>query len=136
MREYKYTVIIEPDLDNGGSVATVPVLGIATQGEPLPETRRMVREAISGYIEGRRRADPREGTRGCGRCNVIVEVPCSWDLERWLRPGAGTRRSAGRAHLIVEIGKRIVAENDGGVQQKGVRKNRIGKFKTTSGCKE
>jgi predicted RNase H-like HicB family nuclease len=54
MREYKYTVIIEPDLDNGGSVATVPVLGIATQGEPLPETRRMVREAISGYIEGRR----------------------------------------------------------------------------------
>jgi predicted RNase H-like HicB family nuclease len=54
MREYKYTVIFEPDLESGGWVATVPVLGLATQGESLPETRRMVREAISGYIEGLR----------------------------------------------------------------------------------
>ena len=52
MRQYKYTVIFEPDLEEGGWVATVPVLGLATQGESLREARLMVREAIAGYIAG------------------------------------------------------------------------------------
>ena len=47
-----YTVVIEPDLDEGGFVATVPVLRIATQGETLDEVRQLVHEAIAGYLEG------------------------------------------------------------------------------------
>jgi predicted RNase H-like HicB family nuclease len=54
MHEYMYMVIFETDLDDGGWVATVPALQLATQGESLPETRRMVREAIAGYIQGLR----------------------------------------------------------------------------------
>ena len=48
MAEYAYTVVFEPDPDKGGYVATVPALGIATQGETLEETRRMAQEAIAG----------------------------------------------------------------------------------------
>lgn len=52
MTQYQYTVIIEPDLEEGGFVATVPILGIATQGESLDEVRLMIQEAIAGYLEG------------------------------------------------------------------------------------
>jgi antitoxin HicB len=51
MAQYHFTVVFEPDLDEGGYVATVPVLGIATQGETLDEARSMAQEAIAGYIE-------------------------------------------------------------------------------------
>lgn len=52
MAQYAYTVLFEPDPEEGGYVATVPALGIATQGETLEEARRMAQEAISGYLEG------------------------------------------------------------------------------------
>jgi predicted RNase H-like HicB family nuclease len=52
--QFEYTVIFERDLDEGGWVATAPVLAIATQGESLPEARRMIREAITGYLQGLR----------------------------------------------------------------------------------
>jgi predicted RNase H-like HicB family nuclease len=52
MAEYAYTVVFEPDPDAGGYVATVPALGIATQGETLEEARQMAQEAISGFLEG------------------------------------------------------------------------------------
>ena len=52
MAKYNYTVIFEPDFADGGYAATVPALGIATQGESLEQARRMVQEAIIGYIEG------------------------------------------------------------------------------------
>ena len=52
MAKYSYTVIFEPDAEEGGYVAHVPVLGIATQGETLEEARAMVQEAIAGYVEG------------------------------------------------------------------------------------
>lgn len=64
MTEYNYTVIFEPDLDEGGYVASVPALGIATQGESLDEARLMVREAIVGLLEGLRQEGqpiPEEG---------------------------------------------------------------------------
>jgi predicted RNase H-like HicB family nuclease len=63
-RECEYTVIFEPDLEEGGWVATAPVLGVTTQGESLAETRRMIREAITGYVQGLRdegMAIPTEG---------------------------------------------------------------------------
>ena len=53
--EYRYTVVYEPDLEDGGYVVTVPALGLATQGETLSEARTMVHEAIMGYLEGLRK---------------------------------------------------------------------------------
>jgi predicted RNase H-like HicB family nuclease len=53
MTQYSYTVVFEPDVElAGGYVASVPALGIATQGESLEEARTMVQEAILGCIEG------------------------------------------------------------------------------------
>lgn len=59
---YDYTVIYTPD-PNGGFVVTVPVLGIATEGETMEEARRMVEDAIRGYLESLAKAGdsiPRE----------------------------------------------------------------------------
>jgi antitoxin HicB len=47
---YRYTVLFER-APEGGYVATIPVLGIATQGETLREARAMARDAIRGLIE-------------------------------------------------------------------------------------
>lgn len=45
-----YTVIYVSDPD-GGYVAEVPTLGIATQGETMEEARAMAQDAIKGYLE-------------------------------------------------------------------------------------
>ena len=47
---YDYTVVFVPDPD-GGYVAEVPTLGIATQGETVEEARAMSQDAIRGYLE-------------------------------------------------------------------------------------
>lgn len=47
---YRYTVLFE-HAPEGGYVATIPVLGIATQGDTLREARAMARDAIRGLIE-------------------------------------------------------------------------------------
>ncbi len=49
-RAYRYTVLFER-APEGGYVATVPVLGLATQGDTLREARAMARDAIRGLIE-------------------------------------------------------------------------------------
>lgn len=65
---YDYTVVYVPDPD-GGYVAEVPALGIATQGETLEEARTMAQDAIRGYIESLEKAgepvptEPRGSTR-------------------------------------------------------------------------
>ncbi len=49
MREY--TVIIIPDEEEGGYIASVPALpGCHTQGETLEEAISNAREAIEGYL--------------------------------------------------------------------------------------
>ena len=50
LRSYRYTVLFEP-AEEGGYVATIPVLRIATQGETLREARAMARDAIRCFIE-------------------------------------------------------------------------------------
>lgn len=51
MRQYKYTVIIEP-AEEGGYIARVPALNdLATEGETLKEVKDMVKDAIRGYIQ-------------------------------------------------------------------------------------
>ena len=51
-REYTYTIILDPDLDEGGYTVTVPALpGCVTQGETLEEAIAMAEDAIRGYIE-------------------------------------------------------------------------------------
>ena len=70
---YDYTVVYTPDPD-GGYVVTVPLLGIATQGETIEEARSMAADAIRGYVESLKKAgepiprEPRESTR-----HVITE---------------------------------------------------------------
>jgi antitoxin HicB len=48
----KYTIILEPDPEEGGYTVTVPSLpGCITQGETVEESLERAREAIEGYIE-------------------------------------------------------------------------------------
>lgn len=48
----KYTIILEPDIDEGGYTVTVPALpGCITQGETIEECIQRAQEAIISYIE-------------------------------------------------------------------------------------
>ena len=47
-----YTIILEPDLEEGGYTVTVPALpGCITQGDTVVECLEHAREAIEGFIE-------------------------------------------------------------------------------------
>ena len=51
VRNYNFTVILTP-AEEGGYIVTCPALpGLVTEGDNLREARKMVREAITGYIE-------------------------------------------------------------------------------------
>jgi antitoxin HicB len=48
----RYTIILEPDPEEGGYTVTVPALpGCITQGETIEQCIERAREAIAGYIE-------------------------------------------------------------------------------------
>jgi antitoxin HicB len=52
MSDYRYTIILYPDIDEGGYTVTVPSLpGCITQGETLEEAIAMARDAIHVHIE-------------------------------------------------------------------------------------
>ena len=52
MNEYKYTIILDPDPEEGGYTVTVPSLpGCVTQGETIEEAITMAKDAIRLYIE-------------------------------------------------------------------------------------
>ena len=52
MSEYTYTIILEPDPDEGGYTVTVPALpGCVTQGEIIEEAIAMAKDAIRLFIE-------------------------------------------------------------------------------------
>ncbi len=52
----RYTVVLQPDPEEGGYVVTVPALpGVVTQGETVEECRVNVTEAIEVYLESLRR---------------------------------------------------------------------------------
>lgn len=47
-----YTIILEPDLEEGGYTVTVPALpGCITQGETVEECLERAKGAIEGFIE-------------------------------------------------------------------------------------
>ena len=47
-----YTIIMEPDIEEGSYTVTVPALpGCITEGETLEQCIERAREAIAGYIE-------------------------------------------------------------------------------------
>ncbi len=51
----KYTIILEPDTEEGGYTVTVPSLpGCITQGETIEQCIERAQEAIAGYIESLR----------------------------------------------------------------------------------
>jgi antitoxin HicB len=52
MSEHQYTIVLQPDPEDGGYTITVPALpGIVTQGETLEEAIAMARDAIQLHIE-------------------------------------------------------------------------------------
>ena len=52
MTERQYTIILDPDEEEGGYTVTVPALpGCVTQGETLEAAIAMARDAIRGYLE-------------------------------------------------------------------------------------
>ncbi len=53
--EYNFTVFFEPAVE-GGYVVTCPALpGLVTEGDSLPEARRMAQDAIRAYLESLRK---------------------------------------------------------------------------------
>ena len=49
----RYTVLLEPDPEQGGYTVTVPALpGIVTEGDTLEEAIAMAKDAIALHIEG------------------------------------------------------------------------------------
>jgi antitoxin HicB len=49
---HEYTILLQPDEDEGGFTVTVPVLpGIVTQGNTLDEAVAMAKDAITLYLE-------------------------------------------------------------------------------------
>lgn len=52
MSRYEYTIILQPDIDEGGYTVTVPVLpGCVTQGETIEEAIAMAKDAIRLHVE-------------------------------------------------------------------------------------
>jgi antitoxin HicB len=52
-RTYTYTLILDPDAEEGGYTVTVPALpGVITQGETREEAIAMAKEAIQCHIAG------------------------------------------------------------------------------------
>lgn len=48
----KYTIILEPDAEEGGYTVIVPALpGCVTQGETIEQCIERAKKAIAGYIE-------------------------------------------------------------------------------------
>jgi antitoxin HicB len=48
----RYTIILDPDPEEGGYTVTVPALpGCITQGETIEQCIERAQEAIAGYIE-------------------------------------------------------------------------------------
>ena len=53
MARLTYTVLLEPDPDEGGFTGTVPELpGCITQGESFEEALALARDAIALHVEG------------------------------------------------------------------------------------
>jgi antitoxin HicB len=53
MARLTYSVLLQPDPDEGGYTVTVPELpGIVTQGDTFEEALAMAREAIALHVEG------------------------------------------------------------------------------------
>ncbi len=53
--EYSFTVFFEPAAE-GGYVVTCPALpGLVTEGDTLPEARKMAQDAIRTYLESLRK---------------------------------------------------------------------------------
>lgn len=52
MHQYQYTILLHPDIEQGGYTVTVPALpGCITEGDTLEEAIAMAKEAIQLYIE-------------------------------------------------------------------------------------
>jgi antitoxin HicB len=75
----RFTLLLLPDSEVGGYAVLVPALGIATQGDTVPEAIAMAQDAITGYLESLTPAQAAEevyrGGEPEGTAVVTVEVP-------------------------------------------------------------
>jgi predicted RNase H-like HicB family nuclease len=54
--ELTYTIVLEPDEEDGGYTVTCPALpGLVTHGDTVEEARAMAADAIQGYLESLRK---------------------------------------------------------------------------------
>lgn len=52
MHNYQYTIILHPDIEEGGYTVTVPTLpGCITEGDTIEQAIAMAKDAIQLYIE-------------------------------------------------------------------------------------
>lgn len=52
MQERRYTIVLVPDLEDGGYTVLVPALpGCITEGDTVEEAIAMAKEAIEGWIQ-------------------------------------------------------------------------------------
>lgn len=53
MQDYKFTIVLEPDHEDGGYNVVVPALpGCFTQGDTIEEAFQNAKEAIQCHLEG------------------------------------------------------------------------------------
>ena len=55
MASYTYTVILEPDAQEGYVVHCPSLPGVVTEGDTVEEALAMARDAIAGYLESLRK---------------------------------------------------------------------------------
>jgi predicted RNase H-like HicB family nuclease len=59
-----YTVVLQPDLEDGGYVVECPALpGCASQGDTVEETLSMIRDAIRGHLTVLRKEEKAKGLK-------------------------------------------------------------------------
>jgi predicted RNase H-like HicB family nuclease len=75
----RFTLLLLPDAEVGGYAVLVPALGIATQGDTVPEAIAMAQDAITGYLASLTPAQAAEEVYRLGEPEgtavVTVEVP-------------------------------------------------------------
>jgi len=72
----RYTVVLDPDPDEGGYTVTVPALpGCVTQGDTLDEAIANAREAIAAHVGGYVKDGDPIPVEASGLTVTTVEVP-------------------------------------------------------------
>ncbi len=76
----RYTIILDPGVDEGGYTVTVPLLpGCITEGDTFEEAVANAREAIAGYVEALAQCGDAIPIEDPGLLAVAVETDAELD---------------------------------------------------------